>query len=96
MGLFSSLFRTNYKGNIIEVESQTLLRGHVGVRHNLIINNEEIDHVEGFTGHFTLRGFISQYVDQSTPVIISIKQGLFGTKYKLEINGVEYKMNKIC
>lgn len=90
MSLFTDQYELAYKGYQINVEGASSL---TGVNFRLSINNKEVDFISGFLGQYTLRGTIEDE-GKEVPVTVRIKQGIWGTKYKLLIDGREQRMNK--
>ena len=95
MGLLSDYHRAEYEGNTIEVEARTTNLFSGSFQYSLIINNDKTDQIDGSLGHFTLRGRVPDGRGEMRPVVIRIKQGLFGAKYKLEVAGAEYTLTKV-
>lgn len=93
MGMFTDLSKAYVLGKIIEVDAVAKWGG--GAVYRLIIDNQKMDEVEGFAGTFCLRGKI-EASSRTRNVTVTIKQSLiFGTKYKLEIDGQEYAFERI-
>ncbi|PKN77818.1 MAG: hypothetical protein CVU48_10280 [Candidatus Cloacimonetes bacterium HGW-Cloacimonetes-1] len=77
--------------NKIEVEARVT---GFGAEYSLIINDQRADRLSGISGNFILRGLLKTSESERT-VLVFIHQGLFGTKYKLEIDGQEYPLTKV-
>ncbi len=89
MGIFNDHIKHNYKNNIIEIEARTTANF---IEYDLIINNNKCDNIKGLLGNMKLRGYIS-INNKTTPLTIIIKQSLFGTKYFLETENNNIKLN---
>lgn len=67
------------------------------IKYSLIIDNKKVDEVKSsspFT-KFSLRGAIQDEVGSTIPVVAWIKQGIFGTSCKLEVNDEKHKIKKL-
>jgi hypothetical protein len=105
MGMFSDLFVAEYNGHKIEVEGKvTSIRfskggDQTGV-YALIIDNKRVDEVTlsgSFPplGTYYLRGNFFDHSRASKEVRIAIRQGFFGCRCKLEIDGREHRIKRI-
>ncbi|MDD4309760.1 MAG: hypothetical protein PHO32_05225 [Candidatus Cloacimonetes bacterium] len=91
MGVFKDHAYCDFEGKYrIEVEARV---SGLGGQYALIINNRKNDQISGIVGNFKLRGFLQPNEDDRL-VLVSVKQGFFGTEYTLEIDGKEYPLIK--
>ena len=87
MGVFTDRMVCNVEDHVIEAEARSTL---LGFEYSLIVDNERVDTCKGLLGTMTLRGFLND-----EPIIVTIKQGLLGTKFLLHIGQQEYKFQRI-
>jgi len=90
MGLTQDKALGDYYGVRIEVEANG---GLTSCTYRLIIDNEKHDEIRGYIGEHTLRGKLTKD-GTALPVQVVIKQGWFGTKYKLLVDGREHPLQK--
>jgi hypothetical protein len=95
MGMTSDHWKLEYEGHKVEIE--VYMAGFASAACSLFVDDERIDHVPSF-GSFptqlTLR-YKSTNGDASTTFIVEIKQGFFGTKANLIVNGKEVNFPRI-
>lgn len=91
MGRYSDHQIAEYRGNQIEIEGNSLL---FSVNFRLIINGQKVDQIEMFVGQASLRALLLLDNEQYQ-VKVKIKQGIFGTKFRLFLNEQEYRLKKI-
>jgi hypothetical protein len=91
MGLFRDHAFCDFEGkHNIELEARSTL---CACEYSLIIDNKRVDQISGFMGTFKLRGFL-EIDGMEQLVIVKVKQGLFGTKFSLEIDGKQVPLIK--
>lgn len=90
MGMFSDHFKMEYDGHTIEMEARTV-NAFIGVlRYSLIIDNRRVEDLESTVGTFSLRGDLGG--PSCKPIAVRVKQGFFGTKAFLEVDGQSLRM----
>ena len=90
MGLFTDHKRTEWQGNVIEVEAK--IAGLDGrIEFSLFVNSRRVDTAYAAFGKFTLRGEVPSG-DTTIPITVWVHQKAFGTKYLLEIAGSKLEM----
>jgi len=93
MGLMSDHYTATYDGHSIEVEGRvTSIMG--SAEYSLVVDNQRVDQIQGSLGRFVLRGQLVREGSAAKTVQVRIKQGLLGTKYTLDVEGVECPLRK--
>ena len=92
MGFFTDHMRTDWYGQVIEVEAK-IAGLDSRIEFSLFINGQRVDTAYAMMGGFTLRGEV-QADGRVYPVVVWVRQKMFGTSYNLEINGQTFKMQK--
>ena len=91
MGAFSDKRIADYYGISIAVEGSAKL---MGGSFRLYVDNEKRDDVELTLGTRTLRSKLARE-GRDVPVEVECKAGMFGTSYKLIVDGKEHPLQKI-
>jgi len=81
----------DFHGVSIEVEASSTF---LGGAFRLIIANEKQDELKGSLGEHTLRGKLT-HEGKTLPVQVVVKMGLFGTKYRLLVDGREHPIQRL-
>ena len=88
MGILSDRLQAHHNGTEIRIEGSTTLTGG---DFRLVIDNVPTDSATCSMGaETTLYGKVGE-----DPLELHIKQGAFGTKFKLLINGAEHPLEKL-
>jgi hypothetical protein len=94
MGLFSDHRKIKWNGHVIEVESRVAgLYGNA--EYSLIVDGRKVDTIHGTMGTFSLRGEAPlSEGGKVVPLVVRIKQGVFSSKYFLEVEGSTQEIGK--
>jgi hypothetical protein len=87
MGLFTDKLTCSVGEHVIEVEASSTA---FGSECSLFVDNARVDSCKVSLGSGTLRGFVD-----GQPLIVTVKQGILGSRYQLTIGGQEYKFQKV-
>jgi hypothetical protein len=92
MGLLGDRLIADYYGVRIEVEGNAT---GLGARFRLIIGDDKADEATCNAGNsISLRGRVKQG-ESEKPVVVEVKQGWFGTKFRLLVDGKEHPIQKV-
>ena len=95
MGHFSDHFRTEHAGSATEIETRAENRFLGIYRDALFIDNRRVEDIRGTIGTFTRRGRPPAPDGAAgSPVVVRIRQGLFGTRAYLAVEGTFRRMHR--
>ena len=94
MGAFRDHLIAQYENHTIELEGRSDFADGKN-KYYLIIDNQRVDEASVMYGKFTLRGRIDEPNGEKINVTVWCKQGVFGLKSNLEINGRSYNFSKL-